>query len=243
MDTGTVTGSTPSATYAGQALRDGTRYWWTVRTLDAQGHTSQWASAAQFGTALGSTWDALPVWASSPPGGKSSGWAFLRGSVRILHKPVLAATVYATGTSTAGPSARVPVVAERDRARRRPGPPPDPVTDTEYSAWDVTSALTPGNDTFGALAYAASTPRFQLELVVQYKDGTRQTWGTGQNWQAMDGGAAYPAAGSVSPGYYTAPVEDLDAGHYPFGFDTPATRQPPPRRAGGAPPSGRRSRA
>jgi hypothetical protein len=36
-DTGTVTGGTPGATYAGRALRDGTRYWWTVRTLDAQG--------------------------------------------------------------------------------------------------------------------------------------------------------------------------------------------------------------
>jgi alpha-L-rhamnosidase len=95
------------------------------------------------------------------------------------------------------------------------------VTDTEYSAWDVTSALKRGNDAFGALAYATSTPRFQLELVVQYKDGTRQTWGTGQNWQGMDGGAAYPAAGSVSAGYYTAPVEDLDAERYPFGFDTP----------------------
>jgi Bacterial alpha-L-rhamnosidase 6 hairpin glycosidase domain/Bacterial alpha-L-rhamnosidase C-terminal domain/Bacterial alpha-L-rhamnosidase concanavalin-like domain len=221
-DTGTATGSTPDATYAGRALRDGTRYWWTVRTLDAQGHTSQWASPAQFGTALGSTWDALPVWASSPPGGKSSGWAFLRGNVRIRHKPVLAATVYASGTSTE-PARQYVFRLSLNGTVLGVGParPPDPVTGTEYSAWDVTSALTPGNDTFGALAYAVSTPCFQLELVVQYKDGTRQTWGTGQNWQAMDGGAAYPAAGSVSQRYYTAPVEDLDAEHYPFGFDTP----------------------
>ncbi|HEX4093143.1 MAG TPA: family 78 glycoside hydrolase catalytic domain [Trebonia sp.] len=107
------------------------------------------------------------------------------------------------------------------------------MTDTEYSAWDVTSALKRGNDAFGALAYATSTPRFQLELVVQYKDGTRQTWGTGQNWQGMDGGAAYPAAGSISPQYYAAPVEDLDAERYPFGFDTPGYQ--PARAAGWSP--------
>src|ERR1700722_12936076 len=224
-DTGTVTGAAPDASYVGPALRDGTRYWWMVRTIDAQGRTSQWSAPAQFGTALGSTWDVLPVWAASPPGGKSSGWAFLRGNVWIYHKPVLAATVYATGTSTE-PARQYVFRLSLNGTVLGVGPvrPPDPVTVTEYSAWDVTSALKPGSDAFGALAYATSTPRFQLELVVQYKDGTRQTWGTGQNWQAMDGGAAYPAAGSVSPGYYSAPVEDLDAEHYPFGFDTPGYR-------------------
>jgi alpha-L-rhamnosidase len=230
-DTGTVTSTAPDATYAGPALSDGTRYWWTVRTIDAQGRTSQWAPPAQFGTALGSTWDAVPIWAGNPPGGKSSGWAFLRGNVWIYHKPVLAATVYATGTSTE-PARQYVFRLSLNGTVLGVGPvrPPDPVTDTEYSAWDVTSALKAGNDTFGALAYTTSTPRFQLELVVQYKDGTRQVWGTGQNWQGMDGGAAYPAAGSVSPGYYTAPVEDLDAEHYPFGFDTPSYK---PAKAAG----------
>jgi alpha-L-rhamnosidase len=222
-DTGTVTSGAPDATYAGPALRDGTRYWWTVRTFDAQGRASQWSAPAQFGTALGSTWDTVPVWAGSPPGGKSSGWAFLRGSVRIDRKPVLAATVYATGTSTE-PTRQYVFRLSLNGTVLGVGParPPDPVTDTEYSAWDVTSELKPGStDTFGALAYTTSTPRFQLELVIQYKDGTRETWGTGENWQGLDGGAVYPAAGSVSPVYYTAPVEDLDAERYPFGFDTP----------------------
>ncbi|HEX4093142.1 MAG TPA: hypothetical protein VHZ33_30860, partial [Trebonia sp.] len=33
-------------------------------------------------------------------GGPSSGWAFLRGSLEIDRKPVVAATVYATAAST-----------------------------------------------------------------------------------------------------------------------------------------------
>jgi hypothetical protein len=220
-DTGTVTGPDAGASYAGPALSDGTRYWWTVRTLDARGRASQWAAPSQFGTALGATWDALPVWARQPAGGKSSGWAFLRGSIRIYRKPILAATVYATGRSTE-PARQYVFRLSLNGTVLGVGPvrPPDPATGNEYSSWNVTSALRAGADTFGALAYSAARPSFQLELIVQYRDGTRQVWGTGPNWQGLDGGGAYPAAGSISPQYYAAPVEDLDAGRYPFGFDT-----------------------
>jgi Bacterial alpha-L-rhamnosidase 6 hairpin glycosidase domain/Bacterial alpha-L-rhamnosidase C-terminal domain/Bacterial alpha-L-rhamnosidase concanavalin-like domain len=76
------------------------------------------------------------------------------------------------------------------------------------------------SNSFGVLGYTTAHAAFQLELVVQYKDGTRQVWGTGSNWKGMDGGAVYPAAGSISPQYYSAPVENLDAERYPFGFDT-----------------------
>ena len=102
-----------------------------------------------------------------------------------------------------------------------PARPADAATSTEYSAWDVTKLLKTGQtNTFGALAYTSQRGAFQLELVVQYKDGKRQVWGTGRTWKGLDGEAAYPAAGSVSPQYYTAPVENLDAERYPFGFDT-----------------------
>ena len=224
-DTGTVRSASPGAAYTGPALAGGTRYWWTVRTLDAQGRASQWAAPSQFGTALGATWDVLPIWARHPADGQSSGWAFLRGTVRIDDKPVIAATVYATAMSTE-PARQYVFRLSVNGTVLGVGPvrPPDPVTDTEYSAWDVTGALRAGANAFGALAYTASGRRFELELVVQYAGGQRQVWGTGTNWQGLDGGAAYPAAGSISPQYYAAPVENLDAERYPFGFDTPAYR-------------------
>jgi hypothetical protein len=99
-DTGTVTAAAPDASYTGPSLSDGTRYWWTVRTFDAQGRASQWAQPSQFGTALAAAWDALPIWSRTPVGGTDSGWAFLRGNVKIAHKPIAAATVYATGEDT-----------------------------------------------------------------------------------------------------------------------------------------------
>src|SRR5262249_13837887 len=99
-DSGTVTSGSPDASYAGPALRDGTRYWWAVRTEDAQGQQGPWSVPAQFGTALGAPWAGLRVGAKARAGGKSSGWAFLRGTVPIEHKPILAATVYVTGGTT-----------------------------------------------------------------------------------------------------------------------------------------------
>jgi alpha-L-rhamnosidase len=107
--------------------------------------------------------------------------------------------------------------------------PPDPAAGTEYSAWDVTSALRSGSDTFGALAYTASNRRFELELIVQYQDGSRQVWGSGTNWQGLDGGAAYPAAGSISPSIMPRPSRTSTPSVTRSASTPPATSRPEPR--------------
>lgn len=229
-DSGPVTSGTPAGSYHGPALAAGTRYWWSVRTTDAQGHASPWSEPAQFGTALGSAWDpkVLPVWAHPPASGTDSGWAFLRGSVNIDHRPIRAATVYATGGFTETARQYVFRLSLNGTVLGvGPARAGDPATNSEYSAWDVTKALRGGTDTFGALAYSPVHPAFQLELVVQYSGGQRQVWGTGADWVGLDGGSAYPDAGSISPQYYQAPVENLDAERYPFGFDTPGYQAAP----------------
>ena len=245
-DSGRVTSADPLAAYRGPKLSVGTRYWWTVRTYDAGGTAGPWASASEFGTALPAAWDAAPIW-SRARDGKDSGWAFLRGTVTIAREPIEAATVYATGASTqpalqyvfrlslngnvlgVGPTEAPGTSTTLAGASGGSGTlgeigDPDPTNVNEYWAWDVTSQLKAGKDAFGALAYSTQRQDFELELVVQYANGTRQVWGTGAGtgWQAMDGGQVYPAAGSVGTDYYTAPVENLDAERYPFGFDTPA---------------------
>jgi alpha-L-rhamnosidase len=233
-DSGTVTAASPGASYGGPALFTGTRYWWEVRTFDAQGRSSQWSAPAQFGTALGAAWQAQPVWSRTPPRGTSSGWSFMRGQLAIRNEPVLAATVYATaGTTEATRQYVFRLSVNGTVIGVGPPRPPNPGTESVYSGWDVTSLLRAGTDSFGALAYSPAHPFFQLELVVQYKDGSRQVWCTGPNWKALDGGGAYPAAGSVSPQYYSAPVEDLDAEKYPVGFDRPG--YPTPAAAGWSP--------
>jgi alpha-L-rhamnosidase len=220
-DSGKVAGTAPWTAYHGPALATATRYWWSVRTWDAQGHAGPWAKPAQFGTALGPSWSAQPIW-SPPADGRTSGWAFLRGTIGIARKPVRSATVYATAVSTAPTHQYVFRLSVNGRVLGD-GPALPTANAIQYQAWDVTQYLKPGSqDTFGALAYTPQDQRFLLEVVVEYADGTRQAWGTGPGWQALDGGSAYPAAGSVGTAYYTLPVEDLNAGKYPFGFDTPA---------------------
>ena len=221
-DTGTVTSASPGAAYTGSALASGTRYWWTVRTLDAQGRVSQWAAPAQFGTALGAAWDVAPIWARHPPGGKNSGWAFLRGTVSIANKPVIAATVYATAMSTE-PARQYVFRLSLNGTVLGVGPvrPPDPATGTEYSAWDVTGALRAGANAFGALAYTASGRRFELELVVQYVGmASARCGGPGRTGRAWTAAPPTPRRAASAPST-TPRRQNLDAERYPFGFDTP----------------------
>lgn len=50
--------------YGGEALAKQERYFWTVRTWDADGQASAWSAPADFGTGPGETWaDSSPVWA------------------------------------------------------------------------------------------------------------------------------------------------------------------------------------
>jgi hypothetical protein len=220
-DSGMVAASTPYGSYNGPGLATASRYWWTVRTFDAEGHAGPWAIPTQFGTALPS-WSARAIW-SKPAGGKNSGWAFLRGTIKVADKSVLAATVYASGASTAPAHQWVYRLSVNNKVLGvGPTPSQNQSNTTEYNSWDVTSILTRNSTrTFGALAYTQLDQQFVLEVVIQYLDGTRTVWGTGTNWQAMDGGSVYPSAGSVGTAYFSAPVEDLNAARYPWGFDTP----------------------
>jgi alpha-L-rhamnosidase len=220
-DSGEVRSSAPYGSYAGPAFAGASRYWWTVRTFDREGHPGPWATPAQFGSALPS-WSAHAIW-SKPVNGKNSGWAFLRGTLKVASKPVRAATVYASAASTAPAHQWVFRLSVNGRVLGvGPVPSPSQPTTAEYSSWDVSSLLASGATvTFGALAFTQLDQQFVLQVVIQYTDGSRTNWGTGSAWQALDGGSAYPSAGSVGTNYYYAPVENLNATKYPFGFDTP----------------------
>jgi hypothetical protein len=221
-DSGEVRSSAPNGSYAGPAFAGASRYWWTLRTFDREGNPGPWAAAAQFGTALPS-WSARAIW-SKPVSGKNSGWAFLRGTLKVASKPVVAATVYASAASTAPAHQWVFRLSVNGRVIGvGPVPSPNQSTTTEYSSWDVTGLVAKGSTvTFGALAFTRLDQQFVLQAVIQYSDGSRTNWGTGSSWQAMDGGSVYPSAGSVGTNYYYAPVENLNATKYPFGFDTPS---------------------
>jgi alpha-L-rhamnosidase len=152
----------------------------------------------------------------------ASGWAFLRGGVDLAAgKDVAWAHLYATGASTV--PARQFVYKLSLNGRFVGVGPTQPVSSSEarYDGYDVTSLLRPGAaNTLGALAYTTTGQQFEALLVVRYADGSTQTFGTGPDWKALNGGLAL-APGSYSTAYFTAPQENFNAASYPFGFDTP----------------------
>ncbi|HWV57272.1 MAG TPA: family 78 glycoside hydrolase catalytic domain [Longimicrobiales bacterium] len=220
-DSGKVSSSiNTSVPYGGPALAEAQRYVWRVRIWDGDDNPSHWSEIHQFGTAPGQQWgDSRPIWAgddSDPDGG--SDWAFLRGEVTLQPKPVAWATVFATGSSTM-PSRQFVYKLWVNGAFVGLGPTHPIADETRFDGFDVTAMLRPGEtNALGAIAYTTADRRFQAYLVIEYADGSRQTFGTGPHWKALDGSHVYPPAGSIGTAYYSAPKENLQAAVFPDGF-------------------------
>ncbi|MEU3617918.1 family 78 glycoside hydrolase catalytic domain [Streptomyces sp. NPDC006872] len=153
--------------------------------------------------------------------GVAADWAFLRGDVRLANKPIVAATLYASGRSTV-PSRQYVFRAYVNGRQVGVGPVPQFHSDNFYGAWDVTGLMREGAvNTVAAQAYTTQDQRFLAQLVVTYSDGQKQVFGTGRGWRALDGVGVYPPARGTGSWYYGSPREDLQASEYPWGFDEP----------------------
>ena len=155
-------------------------------------------------------------------GAGSNDWAFLRGEFRTApDKDVAWATAFATGSSPEPGRQYVYKLWLNGRFVGL-GPTRSIAGETRYDGFDVTDLVRPGGaNALGALAWSTKDRRFQAEVVVEYTDGTRQTFGTGDGWTTLAGAAVYPAAGSIGTSVYTAPKENLQSAAYPSGFDAP----------------------
>ncbi|THI95796.1 hypothetical protein E7Z54_18220, partial [Nocardioides sp.] len=152
----------------------------------------------------------------------STDWTFLRGEFQTAaDKEVAWATVFATGSSPE-PGRQYVYKLWMNGELVGLGPTRSISTETRYDGFDVTDLVHEGGaNALGALAWTTSDKRFQAQLVIEYVDGSRQSFGTGEQWTALPGAAAFPSAGSIGTGYFTAPKENLQAAAYPFGFDEP----------------------
>lgn len=163
-------------------------------------------------------------------------WAFLRGEFATEpDKEIAWASVFATGSSPE-PGRQYVYKMWLNGEFVGLGPVRSIAGETRYDGYDVTDLVREGGaNALGALAWTRQDQRFQAQLVVEYADGTQQTFGTGEAWSTRSGDAVYPWGGSIGTGYFAAPKEDLRAAAYPVGFDepgfdaggwTPATPQP-----------------
>ena len=148
-------------------------------------------------------------------------WAFLRGDFDTANKPIAWASVYATGSSPEPGRQYVYKLWLNGRFVGL-GPVRSIGGETRYDGYDVTDLVRRGREnTLGAIAWSTRDQAFQAQLVVEYADGTRQTFGTGRDWRALPGDAVYPSVGSIGTGFFTAPKENLQAAAYPVGFARP----------------------
>lgn len=150
-------------------------------------------------------------------------WAFLRGELALADKPIAAATLYAAASSR-NPARQY--VYRMWVNGRLVGLGPAPATrsgDNLYAGHDVTELLRRGEaNAIAAQAYTTAEKRFLAQLVVDYADGTRATFGTGDaGWRARSGAEVYPSGGSIGTNFFAAPVERLDARRFPEGFTSP----------------------
>lgn len=153
--------------------------------------------------------------------GLATDWAFMRGEFAAADKDVRWATVFATGSSPE-PARQYVYKLWMNGQFVGLGPTRSISDETRYDGYDVTDLVrSGGTNALGTIAYTTRDKSFQAHLVVEYSDGTRQTFGTDTSWSVMNGGSVFPAVGSIGTGYFVAPKENLQAATYPFGFDRP----------------------
>jgi alpha-L-rhamnosidase len=152
----------------------------------------------------------------------STDWAFLRGEFETpADKEVAWATAFATGSSPEPGRQYVYKLWLNGRFVGL-GPTRSISNETRYDGFDVTDLVREGGrNALGAIAWTTRDKRFQAQVVIEYVDGSRQTFGTGDAWTSLPGSTVFPSAGSIGTSYFTAPKENLQAAAYPFGFDSP----------------------
>lgn len=154
--------------------------------------------------------------------GAVSDWLFTRGQVDLPDKAIAWASVYATGSSPK-PTRQYVYKLYVNGQYVGMGPTQSIGSELRYDGYDVTSLLKAGqSNALGALLYTTKDHRFIAKLVVHFTDGTSQIFGTGSSWTTLPGLATFPTVGSIGTSYYTAPKENIDSSHYPFGFATPS---------------------
>ncbi|KRB76347.1 hypothetical protein ASE01_15240 [Nocardioides sp. Root190] len=164
----------------------------------------------------------IPVASNCGLAGFGTDWAMFRKDVAVADKEIAWATLFATGTEWRA-SKQYTFKVSIDGTFVGLGPTAPVGNETRFDGFDVTSLLTRGEtSTVSLIANSSSAnARVLAQLQIQYADGSRETIGTGDDWQALSAAGVYPSPGSYGTSYFAAPRENLDARKFPVGFDRP----------------------
>ncbi len=201
-DSGKVLSSqSVSVAYAGPELTSGQHVSWSVRVWDGSEQVSEWSKAACWQMGLLSDADWTARWISLPPGrpGVDQNPApFLRCAFTVT-KPPARATVYAAARGVYALHLNGQRVGD---AHFAPGW-TDYTKRLQYQTYDVTQLVQNGENAVGAIlgdgwyagyigwgnkrAYYGRRLQFLAQIVLEYADGSRETFGTDGQWRGAIG--------------------------------------------------------
>jgi alpha-L-rhamnosidase len=231
------TGESLNVRYGGPVLQPSTRYFWRVKVWGAEGKPYRasaigwWETGLMKQEAWTANWigyetaeeaavrHAPAAWIVNPdaklPGAEKAPEQRIAFRQSIaLAKPVLRATLYATGQDTVSAWINGAQVLVAD-----PFPPWKQMPWKKFVCADVTGKLAAGANTLAieTVHYAPSpndAPPMIATLVVEYADGTTATFQSGSDWKtAVHAGAGWQQKGFDDSGWKTAIIADEKLGH------------------------------
>ncbi len=187
--------------YAGLELTSGQAVQWKVRVWDGSDAVSEWSESARWQMSLLEPSDWSARWISLPPSRPLTDQnppACLRSVFKAVKTPVRA-TVYATARGVYALHLNGHRVGD---AHFAPGW-TDYTQRIQYQTYDVTALLQIGENAISAVvadgwycgyigfggerALYGKHPQFLAQIVWEYADGTRETFGTNGEWQGASG--------------------------------------------------------
>lgn len=235
-DSGRVSSDASTAVpFTGDALAADSVFYWRVQVWDQHGRACGWSDPHRLITRVGATWAGVPIWLPEGVDAEHK-WLLARTEFEVTGD-VEAAWIRATGQSPEGARQYVfRLFVNGELAGVGPVRSWDPLRETRYNTLDVSALIRSGRNAVAALCYCAEGHAFQADIVIAFRDGSRQVIGTGDGWRVRSGNRWRPASGDTGGGYYQAPQEFIDAREEPIGWTLPdfvatdwlAPRQRPP---------------
>ena len=217
-------------------LKDNELYYWSVRTRNKNGLESRMSEWQPFTTAVGEEWESTDgIWCQEIDVSEDNhvagdDFAFLRTNFDCPMAERVEAAILSVSATSPEPSRQFvyhvflngsfvglgPARLDRDEAG----------TEIQYyHTYDVTALLHAGANALGALCYTRAEQAFVCQLTLYYKNGTKRivvnSARDAENWTGMNGRGIFRGNNSIGTNYFFAAAQNIDASHFPYGFDTP----------------------